>query len=71
MTQSEYCRQEGVSLSSFTNWRSKLARGTSGSTGFVEVSPREVPGNEDVFLELVIPGAGTLRIPVTLSLERL
>jgi hypothetical protein len=70
ISQAEYCRKEGIPLSSFTNWRSKLSRGCGESADFVEVAPLHLPP-AGAYLELVIPSVGTLRIPESIRPEQL
>lgn len=70
ITQAEYCRKERIALSSFSNWRNRLAQVTPESIDFIKVQPsfQSETCNEG-FIELVMPAVGILRIPETISPE--
>jgi hypothetical protein len=69
MTQAGYCRKEGISLPSFSNWRSKLLNGDRECSNFIELEPVLSHEHEDSRLELVIPRVGVIRIPETIKPE--
>jgi hypothetical protein len=71
MSQAEYCRTEGISLSSFTNWRSKLTSGFQECSDFVEVPAISAPISQETHIEIVNPSVGIIRIPETISPELL
>jgi hypothetical protein len=72
MSQSEYCRKEGLALSTFTKWRSKRTQDEAVEINkFIEVLPTSSPSHRDSRLELVIPGVGIMRIPETITAESL
>ena len=68
-TQAEYCREQGISLSSFSNWRVKLGSGEQESSHLIEVQPKSPQMRQEEHLELVIPEVGILRIPETANPE--
>jgi Transposase len=59
----EYCRREGVSLSSLQRWRARLAA-PSAASGFVELTASSsAPGVEEKWtVELTFPSGVSLRL---------
>jgi hypothetical protein len=55
-----FCEREDVSPASFYNWRRRLAEEAGERPAFVPVQVRDVSGSA---LEIVLPGAVTIRVP--------
>ena len=55
-----FCEDEGVSTASFYNWRRRLAESCDERPSFVPVQVRADGGSA---LEIVLPGAVTIRVP--------
>ena len=56
-TQDAYCREVGISATSFQRWRQRLER--KGAAKFIEVRSEAQPAAK---VELEVPGGVTLRI---------
>ena len=57
----EFCEREGVSTASFYSWRRRLAESTPERPAFVPLSV--TPAAAGVWIEIVLPGAVTVRVP--------
>ena len=57
----EFCRREGLALSSFQRWRDRAGR-PSDRSGFVELVPSSTPARSDWELELSLPNGVCLRL---------
>jgi len=55
-----FCEREDVSTASFYNWRRRLAESADERPAFVPVQVQ--PGGRNA-LEIVLPGAVTIRVP--------
>ena len=71
LTQVTYCRKEGIPLSTFCNWRTKLNNEQGAGDRFVEIQSPITITNEERCFEITIPGAGTLRVREGISPELL
>jgi hypothetical protein len=71
LTQAEYCRKEGIALTSFSNWRSKLMSSMAQCSEFIEIQPAVIQAGPEMTLELIIPRVGCLRMPATIGPEAL
>lgn len=69
LSQVDFCRQEGLSLTSFSRWLGRF-RCDDHQPGFVELhpepspstTPTAVPSCGDWTLEIDLPGGGSLRL---------
>lgn len=72
ITQAEYCHREKIALSSFTNWRNRIAQENQEQTEFIEVQPAiRSETLRGCLIELEIPAIGVMRIPVTIPPDTL
>lgn len=61
-TQEVYCRERGISLSPFYNWRKKLRRAVPGRTAdFIEIKPKVVSSGGRTY-EIVFSGGTSLKV---------
>ena len=59
LTRMEFCRREGVPLSSLQRWQRRL--GSEVSEGFVELAPGPTPATSPWELEIALPNGVQLR----------
>lgn len=66
LSQSEYCCREKISLTSFSNWRKRLAEGVS-EEQFVELKP----SSQSEKIELILESGLRLNLPMSISSAKL
>lgn len=66
LTQSEYCRREKISLTSFSNWRKRLLEDIP-QEQFVELAP----SSQSEKMELILKSGLRLALPMSISSARL
>jgi hypothetical protein len=60
LSRTEFCRREGIPLSTFDRWRPLIER-EGAAAGFVELAPAPTAKRESWELEVVLPGGVQLR----------
>lgn len=62
MSQSEYCRQNNIPLSSFGNWKAKFTKSNPNESAFVELPGEVLTVSKSDYFEIILNDGLVLRI---------